>query len=164
VLLHIVRHGSAGVRNDDDPADTERHLDATGVRQAVHLAKRLTVASPDDVEGHDPLGVVLASPAARCIETVEPLAASAGVDLGIDDRLFEGTDIERSWGLVEELARAGENAVLCSHGDVIPDLIRRAKGRGMEIWGKSGCSKGSLWTLTWDGERFITGTYEPNPG
>ena len=104
---------------------------------------------------------VVASPAARCIETVEPLASSLGLVVDIDARLFEGTDIEESWALVEALIEHDEVAVLCSHGDVIPELVRRAKGRGMEVPGKAGCSKGSIWSLEWDGERFATGTYEP---
>lgn len=152
MTLHLVRHGSAGTRNDADPSDTERHLDATGLRQALRLAARL---SDEDIT------VVLTSPAARCVETIEPLASSLGLDIVIDDRLMEGTDIDASWAIVEALALDGETAVLCSHGDVIPELIRRAKGRGMEVPGKAGCSKGSLWSLEWDGERFVSGTYDP---
>jgi len=152
VHLHLVRHGSAGVRNDVDPADCERHLDDHGHRQAALIAERL---------GDRPIGRVLASPAARCVETVAPLAAAAGVGLETEPRLFEGTDVDDAWGLVESLVAEGADAVLCSHGDVIPELIRRAKGRGMDVPGKSGCSKGSVWTLVWDGERFATGAYQP---
>ena len=151
-MLYLVRHGSAGVRDDADPADNERHLDAVGLRQAVQLAERLSGLE---------ITAVVASPAARCIETVEPLASSLGLVVDIDARLFEGTDIEESWALVEALIEHDEVAVLCSHGDVIPELVRRAKGRGMEVPGKAGCSKGSIWSLEWDGERFATGTYEP---
>ena len=151
-MLYLVRHGSAGVRDDADPADNERHLDTVGLRQAVQLAERLSGLE---------ITAVVASPAARCIETVEPLASSLGLVVDIDARLFEGTDIEESWALVEALIEHDEVAVLCSHGDVIPELVRRAKGRGMEVPGKAGCSKGSLWSLEWDGERFATGTYEP---
>ena len=80
--------------------------------------------------------------------------------LEIDDRLAEGTPIEQSWELVSEVAL--ETVVLCSHGDVIPDIIRRAQLRGMHVPGKSGSSKGSAWTLRhWDGERFATGLYTP---
>ena len=151
-MLYLVRHGSAGVRDDADPADNERHLDAVGLRQAVQLAERLSGLE---------ITAVVASPAARCVETVELLALSLGLAVDIDARLFEGTDIEESWALVEALVEHDEVAVLCSHGDVIPELVRRAKGRGMEVPGKAGCSKGSLWSLEWDGERFATGTYEP---
>ena len=159
-MLYLVRHGSAGVRNDHDPLDVERHLDPTGHRQAAHLARRL---APIGTEAPIPRRV-LTSPAARCAETIAPLAASAGVELEVDGRLVEGTDVDIAWSLVDELVDAGDDAVLCSHGDVIPELVRRAKGRGMSVPGKGGCSKGSIWTLAWDGERFDVGTYEPNPG
>jgi 8-oxo-dGTP diphosphatase len=158
-MLYLVRHGSAGVRNDADPADTERHLDTGGLRQAVHLAHRLAPIGGDGPE----IDRVVSSPAARCVETVEPLASSVGVDIDIDDRLFEGADVEDSWALVEELVEAGITAVLSSHGDIIPDIVKRAKGRGMHVPGKAGCSKGSLWILEWDGEAFTDGAYEPNP-
>ncbi len=151
-MLYMVRHGSAGVRDDADPADNERHLDTVGLRQAVQLAERLSGLE---------ITAVVASPAARCVETVEPLASSLGLPIDLDARLFEGTDIEESWALVEALIEHDEVAVLCSHGDVIPELVRRAKGRGMEVPGKAGCSKGSICSLEWDGERFATGTYEP---
>ena len=151
-MLYLVRHGSAGVRDDGDPHDTERHLDTVGLRQAVAVAERL---------GSAEVTVVVTSPAARCVETIEPLASVVGVDVSIDDRLFEGTDIDDAWSLVEELVDHDEVAVLCSHGDLIPEIIRRAKGRGMDVPGKAGCSKGSVWSLDWDGARFTTGTYEP---
>lgn len=159
VTLFLVRHGSAGMRHDGDPSDTERHLDAVGLRQAVQIAKLLHAAS----EAGPPIDLVLSSPAARCIETVEPLASAVGCEVEPADALFEGTDIEDSWKLLEAVTTEDASAVLCSHGDVIPELIRRAKLRGMDVPGKAGCSKGSIWTLDWDGERFTTGTYLPNP-
>ena len=44
------------------------------------------------------------------------------------------------------------------------DLCASRELRGMEVPGRSGCSKGSCWTFTdWDGERFARGEYHPNP-
>lgn len=148
-MLYLVRHGSAGVRDDADPADTERHLDSTGLRQAVTVAERLAEAG---------VTAVLASPAARCVETIEPLAAAVGLPVDIDGRLFEGTDIESTWSLVEALVEHDEVAVLPHEHH--PRAHPPGQGPGMEVPGKAGCSKGSLWTLEWDGERFATGTYE----
>lgn len=164
IQIHLVRHGSAGVRNDADPDDCERHLDATGLRQAVRIAQEL---APLDPESPRP-SIVVSSPAARCVETVEPLASSVGVALEVDDRLFEGTDVDHAWRLVEEIVDAlrsdgATDAALCSHGDVIPELVRRAQGRGMHVPGRSGCSKGSWWTLTWNDDHFTVGVYQPNP-
>ena len=101
------------------------------------------------------------SPAVRCVETVEPLAEARGLEVHRCDEIFENSDIERSWALLERSARRKGDVVLCSHGDVIPELVRRAQHRGMEVPGKAGASKGSCWALEWDGERFHRGTYTP---
>ena len=160
VTVYLVRHASAGVRNDADPHDDDRPLDDDGLRQAAQLAEWLR---------HEPVRRIVTSPYLRCRQTVEPLAAALGLTVEVDDRLGEGTPVEDSWGLLAGLAgtpgangTAGDAVVLCSHGDVIPDLVRRAQGRGMLVPGKSGCAKGSAWILQhWDGEAFATGVYTP---
>lgn len=149
--MFLVRHGSAGVRDDHDPRDDRRGLDPTGHLQADKLADWLRL---------EPVTRVLSSPYRRCVQTVEPLAKQLGLEVTVDDRLAEGTPIERSWELLREVA--DDTVVLCSHGDVIPDVVRRSQLRGMQVPGKSGCSKGSVWILEhWDGERFGVGLYTP---
>ena len=136
------------------PEDEAGAPDGPGDRQSEKLAEWLR---------HEPVTRILSSPFERCRQTVEPLAKQLGLEVEIDDRLAEGAPVERSWDLLESLA--GTTAVLCSHGDVIPDLVRRAQLRGMHVPGKSGCAKGSVWTLQhWDGERFATGVYTPVTG
>ena len=111
---------------------------------------------------HEPIDTIVSSPYLRCRQTVEPLAAALGLEVTVSDALAEGTPIERSWELLASVA--SRTAVLCSHGDVIPDLIRRAQLRGMHVPGKSGSAKGSVWTLQhWEGETFATGIYTPIP-
>jgi 8-oxo-dGTP diphosphatase len=154
MTLYLVRHASAGSRDDSDPRDHERPLDEVGRTQAEKLAAWLQ---------HEPVERVLASPYLRCVQSVEPLAAALGLRVEHADALAEGTSVERSWKLLSKVA--GGTVVLCSHGDVIPDLVRRAQGRGMLVPGKSGCAKGSVWTLQhWDGSGFATGIYTPIPG
>lgn len=151
MALYLVRHGSAGVRNDHDPHDDDRRLDATGRLQSERLSEWLVHEAPT---------VLRSSPYLRCRQTLEPLATALGIDVVVDDRLAEGTPVEASWSLLEELSEC--SAVLCSHGDVIPDLVGRAQRRGMVVPGRSGCSKGSVWALRhWDGETFATGLYTP---
>lgn len=154
MTTYLVRHASAGSRDDTDPRDHERPLDDIGRTQADKLAAWLQ---------HEPIERVLASPYLRCVQSVEPLADVLGVEVEHTDALAEGTSVERSWKLLSKVA--GGTVVLCSHGDVIPDLVRRAQGRGMLVPGKSGCAKGSVWTLQhWDGAGFATGIYTPIPG
>lgn len=154
MTVYLIRHASAGSRNELDPADRERPLDATGRVQARKLTDWLRHAAIDRI---------LTSPYPRCVQTVEPLAEATGIQPELCDWLGEQAPIEQSWKVLEEAAAS--TTVVCSHGDVIPELIRRAQLRGMHVPGKSGAAKGSVWTLEhWDGERFATGVYTPIPG
>lgn len=162
MTIFLVRHGSAGHRNDSDPNDLDRHLDSTGLVQAERLAAVFSGA--EQLTGLGDLGVpaverVWSSPAARCVETIEPTASRLGVSLSTSPHLLEGADIDGAWELIESLARESGDSVMCSHGDMIPELIRRARLRGMLVPTKSGCSKGSVWALSRDGDRFISGSY-----
>lgn len=150
VTVFLVRHGSAGHRNDRNPSDHERHLDDSGRRQAQKLRAYL---APHDI------GSILSSPYPRCVQTVEPLARSCEVEIELSDALAEGANIEDSWALLEKAALSEDDVVLCSHGDVIPDLIRRAGLRGMSVPDGAGCAKGSVWAVQWDGERFAHASY-----
>jgi 8-oxo-dGTP diphosphatase len=153
MTVYLVRHASAGSRNDADPDDGNRMLDATGHLQAERLAEWLR---------HEDVRLILSSPLRRCVQTVEPLAKLRDLAVVVDPRVVEGSEVTAAWSLLEEAAGTTGDVVVCSHGDVIPDLIRRLQGRGMQIPGKSGCSKGSAWVLQhWDGERFATGLYTP---
>lgn len=151
MTVYLVRHGSAGVRDEQNPADNARPLDEVGHAQAAKLTDWLV---------HAPITRIVTSPYRRCVETVEPLAAALGLEIELCDSLAERADIEESWAAIEALAST--TAVACSHGDVIPELIRRAQLRGMHVPSKSGCAKGSVWTLDhWDGKGFATGVYTP---
>jgi len=153
MTTYLVRHGSAGTRDDGDPADHERPLDEVGVLQRDQLTEWLR---------HEPITRVLSSPYPRCVQTVEPLAVALGLEVEHHRALAEGADLEAAWALLA--ATADEDVVLCSHGDVIPELLRRAELRGLHVPGKSGCAKGSVWMLRhWDGERFAIGIYTPIP-
>ena len=152
MTVFLVRHGSAGHRDDANPDASCRPLDPAGQRQAQRI---MALLAPHDI------GKVVSSPALRCVETVGPLAAAVEVDVEESHDLHEGSDIERSWALLEVAARRDDDVVLCSHGDVIPELVRRAQHRGMTVPGKAGCSKGSVWSLDWDDDRFVRGEYTP---
>lgn len=154
VTVYLVRHGSAGLRNDDDPDDLQRNLDARGQEQARNISERL---------GDTPITAVISSPAPRCVQTVVPLAMAHGLEVDTHLALVEGNHIDAAWDLLEQVAGSGGNTVLCSHGDIIPELIDKARRRGMTVPAKYGCSKGSVWSLHWDGERFTQGEYSPTP-
>ncbi|MCZ7631454.1 MAG: histidine phosphatase family protein [Microthrixaceae bacterium] len=108
--------------------------------------------------GTEPIQAIYSSPLPRCVETVSPLAESLGIEVILEARLGEGIPVESAWSLLEEVCT--DTVVLCSHGDVIPELVARNQRRGMRTCEPSGFSKGSVWTLRgWDGTRFTTGSW-----
>ena len=78
---------------------------------------------------------VLTSPYTRCVQTVEPLAQRAGVEIEQRAELAEGAPA----GAVRDLLASldGRTVAACTHGDVIAQLI----GPGHEA------KKGSVWVL-----------------
>jgi 8-oxo-dGTP diphosphatase len=50
-----------------------------------------------------------------------------------------------------------DGAVLCSHGDVIPDVISALERRGMHIAGDPDWRKATVWVLERDGDTFAKG-------
>jgi 8-oxo-dGTP diphosphatase len=158
--LFVVRHVKAGDRSRWSGPDDDRPISKSGRRQADALARRLA--------GED-VSALIASPSVRCVQSLEPLAELAGLKVEEDDRLAEGSSIEESMAVVRD---APDRAVLCSHGDVIPDLIAALVRRGMELTNEPDWRKATLWTL--DGTTqtrpgsggellFQTATVEPPP-
>jgi 8-oxo-dGTP diphosphatase len=109
----LLRHASAGDRDEWHGDDRLRPLDTRGRKQAERLR--------DVLLAHN-VKRVLSSPYVRCTQTVAPL----GLDIEPDDRLAEGA---RPEGTLELLA-ALDGAVACTHGDVIEALLGRSLRKG----------------------------------
>jgi 8-oxo-dGTP diphosphatase len=150
VAIYLVRHGHAGDRSDWSGDDLQRPLSAKGRRQADHIRHLL-----DD----EPVKAIFSSPATRCIETVEPLAARLGLAVQEAVELVEGCDPDAAIRFA--LERAEDNPVLCSHGDVIPQMLRRFVSAGMRGDVGSESRKGSVWVLELDGDDVVRGSYRP---
>lgn len=154
VTLYLVRHGRAGKRDNGDPLDSQRQLDKKGRRQAIWVA--------DLLEGR-PITAVWSSPLPRCRQTLEPFATRAGLAVECAQGLAEGTGLEDVWAVIESALDHDGDVVLCSHGDLIPEVVRRAQGRGMVVPGMAGFSKGSVWTLTVEQRHIVRGDWENPP-
>jgi 8-oxo-dGTP diphosphatase len=158
--LFVVRHAHAGDRSATHGPDGVRPLSRKGRRQAHGLAERFAA------EG---IGRVLSSPAARCVQTLEPLAERLGLAVEHDVRLMEGAALSGSLALAAELRDAGaaggpEAVAVCSHGDVIPELVRALRDGGCRIEGPMACQKASAWVLGGDADRFLSARYVAPPG
>jgi 8-oxo-dGTP diphosphatase len=150
VPIYLVRHGHAGSRSSWPGDDDLRPLSERGHRQAEGLAELL--------DGH-PVGAVHSSPALRCTATVAPLADRRGLGVVVAPELAEGVDPERTLRWL--LAHAERDPVACSHGDVIPKVIRLLTARGMEAVPGGASKKGSLWVLEVCDGHVTAGTYHP---
>lgn len=133
--LFLVRHAKAGERRAWDGHDAARPLSSKGWKQADLVAERLA-----------PLGVtdLVSSPFLRCVQTLEPLASMLDAEVRADDRLREATPFEATLTLLDEVA---DGAVLCSHGDVIPETVQALARRGLDVRSSPDWRKASIWVI-----------------
>ena len=150
-VVYLVRHAKAGERRVWEGDDLERPLSKTGWKQAEALGKRLQKKGATDL---------VSSPYLRCMQTLEPLASALEVPVLADERLLEGAGFE---GALELLAEVADGAVLCSHGDVIPETLQALVRRGMEVKTAPDWRKGTVWVLKRNDGRITSGTVWPPP-
>jgi 8-oxo-dGTP diphosphatase len=100
------------------------------------------------------------SPYLRCIQTLEPLADALAQKVTVDERLREAEPFE---GVVDLLAEVPDGAVLCSHGDLIPETIQALVRRGMEVQGPPDWRKATVWVLKRKGDHITKGKVWPPP-
>ena len=146
MTILLIRHGSAGDPYRWSGDDADRPLDAAGTDQATRLADHI-----DGLLVGRPLTGIRSSRAVRCIQTVGPTAGRHGLLPETDPSLFEGASSAMT-KLVREHAGAEDAdrrvVVLCSHSDVIPDVIRDVVSDGAGLSGGRGCAYASIWELT----------------
>lgn len=150
--LYVVRHADAGHRGGRDQPDEARRLSERGKRQAGGLRDQLADAG---------ITRLLSSPFARCVQTLTPLGELLGLDVEVDPRLAEGQSALGALALAKDLRDT--NAVLCSHGDVIPDLLDALLASGTRLKDDLRWQKASTWVLTWDGDHLAKGRYVAPP-
>lgn len=133
--LYFVRHAKAGSRDAWRGDDRLRPLSKSGRRQSAEVGERLAGLKTSRL---------LSSPFVRCVQTLEPLSTATGVPIERVEALAEGADFEDVLDLLRTLP---DDAVLCSHGDVIPDTIAALERRGCRIHGKPDWRKATVWVL-----------------
>jgi phosphohistidine phosphatase SixA len=119
VALLLVRHAAAGKPSEWEGDDRLRPLNDRGRRQAQAL---IAVLAPWKIER------VLSSSYLRCVQTVEPLAETRELQIEKREELEEGAGRGAAIGLIQEID--GKPAVLCTHGDVVVDLLGEELKKG----------------------------------
>lgn len=115
--LIALRHGKAQSA-DMWSRDSERLLTERGERQATALV--------DTVRA---FGVkrIVSSTAARCVATVTPLSSATGIEIQQTAHLSQDAYEDGDAGVravVGKRVRSAKTAVLCSHGPVLPEILR----------------------------------------
>lgn len=113
-----LRHAKAVSRDDWDGEDAARPLSGRGHRQADAIVGTLRA-----------FGVrrIVSSDATRCLQTVAPLATALdrrvrSTELISQDAWESGTSDVRT--VIGKRVRSRKSAVVCSHGPVLPDVLR----------------------------------------
>lgn len=149
----LLRHAYAGRSATWTGDDAKRPLSVRGKEQTIQLA-----------ESFADLGIqrIVSSPADRCVQTVEPLAAAIGLEVETSKALAEGADIDDTVALLRKLAK--KQSVAVTHGDVIFDVLEYLGASGTALPPLINAKKGSTWVLEPDEHRnFVSGTYWPPP-
>ncbi|MDQ1588538.1 MAG: 8-oxo-(d)GTP phosphatase [Microbacteriaceae bacterium] len=113
-----LRHGKATAPTSWSGPDATRPLTERGVQQSA-----TNVAT---IEAWRPLKIIT-SPAVRCVATVAPLAAATGIKPKQESNLSQDAWEDGSANVREVVGkrvRKRTSAVLCSHGPVLPEILR----------------------------------------
>jgi broad specificity phosphatase PhoE len=149
---YVVRHAKAGDRGEWTGDDRMRPLTKSGQRQAEGLANLLD---------REPIDRILSSGYLRCVQTVEPLGGRRQLPVEPDKELEEGAGGASVVRLVQKFR--GRNIVLCTHGDVMEELLEGLIARGLLQRARATMEKGSAWVLD-EKDGTITGAkYLPPP-
>jgi 8-oxo-dGTP diphosphatase len=114
----VVRHGKAVPADAWDGADATRPLLLRGTSQATGIAPSIAAYLPEKI---------LTSNAVRCVATVAPLAALTALKPkeveGLSQDAFESDQATIAEILAKRM-KSRKTVVLCSHGPVIPEIVR----------------------------------------
>jgi broad specificity phosphatase PhoE len=172
----LVRHGHAGTKEGWAGDDRLRPLDARGRRQAEHLVGIVVPMHPTRL---------LSSPHARCLQTMEPVAAKTGLVIEEEGALTPDAP-QRALELVRSLSAPPSPAelspaelssselspvepapvepaariALCTHGEVIGDVLAAlAKQDGVRLSRRPPGLKGCVWVLDFRKGKVDTARY-----
>jgi 8-oxo-dGTP diphosphatase len=150
--FYVVRHAKAGSRSHWTGDDRKRPLSKKGQQQAEALV---------NVFADLPVADVLSSPYLRCIQTVEPLAIARGREVHEYASLSEGHGVS---GLYDFFADPNlGNAVLCTHGDLMWELVEDLTNRRVLPAFREAFDKGSTWVVDVNDGVPVKARYIPAP-
>jgi len=99
----------------------------------------------------------VSSPYVRCVQSVAPLAESRDLPVEVADELAEGAPLNEVLRLIEKVA--DKPTALCTHGDVVENLISHLDERRVPLEGGLVFAKSSTWVLDAEGGDIVHGRY-----
>ncbi len=147
--LLLVRHALAKPRKEWAGDDGVRPLSSHGLRQAEGLVAIMGNFAPRSR--------ILSSPSLRCRQTLGPVASAQHLTVEPHDDLAEGQST-----LAVRLVRAlaGTEVVVCTHGDVIAEiLVALADEDRLDLGQNPRQAKGSVWALDGRAGAFTSAKY-----
>lgn len=135
-MLLLIRHAHAGDKRRWDGLDNLRPLSADGHAEAAGLVVRL-----EDY----PISRILSSPTLRCHQTVHPLARDRWLRIHHVETLGVDADPAGVLALLEDPQLS--DAVVCTHGEVIGQVLTRLVADGLAVDQPLTWPKGSTWLL-----------------
>lgn len=142
-LLLLVRHAHAGDKSRWQGPDRLRPLSLAGRAEAAGLVVRL-----EDF----PIERILTSPTLRCRQTVEPLTRDRRLRIEPEVTLGVDADLGRVLALLADPRL--QDTVVCTHGEVIGQVLTRLVADGLVVDQPLAWPKGSTWLLEGTNRRF----------
>lgn len=118
VAIIALRHGKATPPENWSGPDATRPLLPRGETQALSVAPAIAAFRP---------AKLVSSTAVRCVTTIAPTARLTGLDVAQKDAISQDAYTSRGEEvrhLVEKRLAKGVSTVFCSHGPVLPQIIR----------------------------------------
>jgi len=143
------------VSSDQAPAGRRRCTTGSDGRRPADAQNLVEVFAPY------PVASIFSSQYLRCVQTVQPLAKRLRLKIEESVSLAEGHGLA---GLHEFLDDGDlDNAVLCTHGDIVWELVEDMVKRKIVRPGVGGFDKGSTWIIHMDGSKIAKARYLPAP-
>lgn len=151
-----LRHGKAVPPEQWDGPDATRPLLQRGTDQAASVAHGVAAYRP---------AALVSSTAARCLATIAPVARVTGLPVTENAGISQDAYSSRAEGVVKVVGKRLERAetvVLCSHGPVLPQILRAVTdatggARGIPMSRAAALSTGEFAVLHIPVERPETG-------
>ena len=152
-----VRHGRAHDRKKWAGDDNLRPLDKKGRRQSEMLVPMLAPFSPDRIYSAVP---------ARCQSTIAPLADELNLSVEVNKLFGDNGWLEDMVGAQKafmNVVAEGGVSVICSQGDIIPNMVAWLSANGrLPIDEEIKSKKGSVWVLSFNDGKLTGADYLPS--